>query len=151
MDRITWKTLEFEEKERHPDWLWTVGLVAALSAIVAFFYGNIFFGIFLLIAGAVVIMYALQKPKELEITLSETGITINELKIEYKAVEGFWLDESGKEDKLLLRVRGSFVPTLSFSLVGVKADDVRTLLLKHAKETELRESRSVALFDRIGF
>ncbi len=143
--------MEFENKDKHPDWLWTVGLISVLGAVLCFFYGNIFFGIFLIIAGAVVIMYALQKPKELEITIDESGVKINEMLIEYKSIPSFWLDENGKEDKLLLLVKGSFVPMLSFHLVGVKADDVRTLLSKYTKEVEMRESRSIALFDRLGF
>ncbi len=151
MNSITWKTMEFENKDKHPDWLWTVGLISVLGAVLCFFYGNIFFGIFLIIAGAVVIMYALQKPKELEITIDESGVKINEMLIEYKSIPSFWLDENGKEDKLLLLVKGSFVPMLSFHLVGVKADDVRTLLSKYTKEVEMRESRSIALFDRLGF
>lgn len=152
MESITWKTLEFEKKEnRHPDWLWTVGLVAALSATISFFYGNIFFGILLIVAGAVVILYALRDPKELSITIDENGIRINELSISYKNVRGFWLDESGKDDKLLLLVSGSFVPQLSLPLEGVTAEAVRTILSKFATETEMRESRSIALFDRLGF
>lgn len=151
MNTITWKTLEFEKKNRHPDWLWTVGLVSILSAVLCFFYGNIFFGIFLIIAGAVVILYALRDPKELTITLNDTGITINEIFIDYKAVTAFWLDESGKEDKLLLLVKGTFVPQLSLPIVGIRSQDIRDLLTKYNKEEEMRESRSIALFDRIGF
>lgn len=122
MDTISWKTFEFEKKDRHPDWLWTAGLISVLGAVLCFFYGNIFFGIFLIIAGAVVILYALQKPKELEITIDESGVKINEMMIEYKSIPSFWLDESAKEDKLLLLVKGMFVPIISFHLSGVKAD-----------------------------
>ena len=151
MNSINWKTVEFEKKDRHPDWLWTVGLVSVLGAVLCFFYGNIFFGIFLIIAGAVVILYALRDPKELDVTIDETGVKINEIFFDYKAIPSFWLDESGKEDKLLLLVKGSFVPMLSVNLVGVKAQDIRELLSKFTKEEEMRESRTVALFDRLGF
>jgi uncharacterized membrane protein HdeD (DUF308 family) len=58
MQPLSWKTLEFEKKQRHPDWIWVVGLVSVLSAVVSFFYGNIFFGIFLIVAGFVTIVYA---------------------------------------------------------------------------------------------
>lgn len=143
--------MEFEKKDRHPDWLWTVGLISVLGAVLCFFYGNIFFGIFLIIAGAVVILYALRDPKELTIILDESGIKINELLFDYKAVTAFWLDESGKEDKLLLLVKGSFVPQLSLPIVGVRSEDIRDLLGKYSKEEEMRESRSIALFDRLGF
>ena len=119
--------------------------------MLCFFYGNIFFGIFLIIAGAVVILYALRDPKELDVTIDETGVKINEIFFDYKAIPSFWLDESGKEDKLLLLVKGSFVPMLSVNLVGVKAQDIRELLSKFTKEEEMRESRTVALFDRLGF
>ena len=143
--------MEFEKKDRKPDWIWTIGLVAFLSAVVAFFYGNIFFGIFLIIAGAVTIIYALKHPKELRISIEEKGVSINESLIEYKSITSFWLDETGKEVKLLLLVKTSFVPTLSLPLVGVSVQQVRDALTPHTKETEMRESRSVALFDRIGF
>ena len=151
MDSITWKTLEFEKKDRHPDWLWTVGLVAAIGATLCFFYNNVFFGIFLVLAGAITIIYALHDPKELTVLIDESGIHINDTNYDYKRVPSFWLDESGKEDKLLLLVKGSFVPMLSLPLSGVKAEDVRAVLTKYTKEVEMRESRSIAIFDRIGY
>jgi hypothetical protein len=92
MKPLSWKTLEFEKKDRSPDWIWTVGLVSVLSSVVSFFYGNIFFGIFLLIAGAVTIIYALKHPKELSVTISELGVSINEELIDYKNITSFWLD-----------------------------------------------------------
>jgi hypothetical protein len=143
--------MEFEEKDRHPDWLWSIGLIALLSAIVCFFYGNIFFGIFLIIAGAVTILYALQKPKELTILINDKGVSINNELIEYKTLSAFWLDENGKHDTLLLLVKSSFMPQLALPLVGVKADEVRALLAQYTKEEEMRQSRSIALFERIGF
>ncbi len=151
MKPLSWTTLEFEKKDRHPDWVWTVGLVSVLAAVVSFFYGNIFFGIFLVIAGAVTIIYALKHPKELSIIINETGVSINESLIDYKSITSFWLDETGKEAKLLLLVKTSFIPTLSIPLVGVSASQVRDALTPHVPEEEMRESRSVALFDRIGF
>ncbi len=148
---ISWSTHEFEHKERHPDWLWTVGLVFGLAAVVSFFYSNIFFGIFLCIAGAVTIIYARQRPKLLSITIVEKGIGINGDLIPFEKITQFWLDESGKPDKLLLQVQGSFVPVLSLPLEGVTAETVRAALKPHIQEVFIRESRSVKLFDRFGF
>jgi hypothetical protein len=148
---LSWTTQEFEKKERHPDWLWTVGLVFTLGAVVAFFYGNIFFGIFLVIAGAVVIIYALRNPKSLTIAIEDKGIRINGDLIQYEKIIQFWLDETDKPDKLLLRVKGSFVPTLSLPLEGVSTETVRSALKPYATEEELRESTSVKIFDRFGF
>lgn len=151
MEPLSWTTLEFEKKDRHPDWLWSVGLIALLASAVSFFYGNIFFGIFIIIAGAVMIMYARKHPKELSITISDEGVSINDALIPYQNITSFWLDESGKQGKLLLLVKNSFIPTLALPFSGVSALQVRTILAPHVKEEELRESRSIALFDRLGF
>lgn len=148
---LSWSVHEFEKKERHPDWMWYVGLVFGLTAVIAFFYGNIFFGIFLCIAGAVVILYALQQPKLLIIAIEEKQLSVNAEGIPYEKITQFWLDETGKPDKLLLRVQGSFVPVISLPLEGVSAEAVRAALAPKLKEVEMRESTSVKLFDRIGF
>lgn len=151
MQPLSWTTLEFEKKDRHPDWVWTVGLVALLASAVSFFYGNIFFGIFIIIAGAVMILYARQHPKELMVTINETGVAINGDMIEYKDITSYWLDDKGKQGKLLLLVKNSFIPTLALPLVGVSTEQVKEAIAPFAKESELRESRSIALFDRLGF
>lgn len=149
---LSWSVHEFEKKERHPDWLWTVGLVFGLGAVVSFFYGNIFFGIFLVVAGVVTILYALKDPKLLVIAFADDGIDINKQLIPFGSITHFWLDETGKPDKLLLRVKGSFVPTIVLPLEGVTADAVRQKLKeKTVPEEPLRESNSVKLFDRFGF
>ncbi len=148
---ISWSAQEFEEKNRHPDWHWTVGLVFGLAAVISFFYGNIFFGIFLVIAGAVMIIYARQKPKLLAVTIDEKGVTINGDLIPRDKITQFWLDETDKADKLLLQVKGSFIPVISLPIVGVVTESVRAALKPHVKEEVLHESRSIKIFDRFGF
>ncbi len=148
---LSWSAQEFEPKERHPDWVWYAGLLFAIIATTSFFYGNIFFGIFLVVAGTVTIIYALRKPKTIPISIEADAVSINNEKILFGAITQFWLDETGKPDKLLLRVKGSFVPIISLPLEGVRADAVRTVLAPHAKEEFIRSSLSEKLFDRIGF
>ena len=102
MDPITWKTMEFTEKERHTDWVWYAGLIALAIAIGSFLLHNLFFGIFAIIAGATVIYMSSHKPRELTITLEEKGIYINEEFFAYGVIKQFWLDESQKPDKILI-------------------------------------------------
>lgn len=151
MPELTWTTLEFEAKDRHPDWVWYAGLIAGIASVVAFFYGNIFFGIFAVIAGATVIIYAYRPPQTLTITINDTGVVINEDLIAYDSIKQFWLDETGKQDKLLLLVKTVFMPMNSFPLEGVTAESVRAALLPHVPESFMRESTSTKLFDHLGF
>lgn len=151
MGPISWTTLEFEEKDRHPDWIWYAGLIFALSATVSFFYKNIFFGIFLVIAGALVIMFSTRKPKHISIVLDEKEIIIDEDRIGYERVKQFWIDETEKPDKLLLLVKGAFIPMVVLPLSGIGAETVRAKMKLHTQEVRMRESMGVKIADRLGF
>ncbi len=150
-DSITWTTLEFEPQERHRDWNWYAGLVAAIVAVLAFFYGDMFFGIFAIIAGITVIIYAVLPPKHLTILINADGVSINQELIPYASIKQFWLDETGKHDKLLLLVKGSFVPLMALPLQGVTAESVRAVLKPHTPEVAMRESRTIKIFEQLGF
>ncbi len=151
MSTVSWTTLEFEPKERHQDWNWYAGLIAAIVATIAFFYGDVFFGIFAVIAGIVVIIYAIRPPKHLAIVINDSGVSVNEEVIPYPAIQQFWLDETDKNDKLLLLVKGSFVPMISLPLEGISAETVRAAMKDHAPEVEMHESRSLKIFEHLGF
>ena len=151
MEGLSWTTLEFEEKDRHPDWLWYAGLIFGIAATVSFFYGNIFFGIFLIIAGASVIMFAMRKPTQITISFHEKELVIDSEHIVYERIKQFWIDETEKPDKLLLLVKGSFIPMLSLPLGGVTAEAVRTEMTKHAPEVLMRESTGTKIAERLGF
>jgi hypothetical protein len=144
--------MEFEKKDRHPDWIWYAGLIAVIISILSFFFNNIFFGIFAIIAGAAVILLALRDPKPLTVTINDDGIQINEDLFPYAVVRYFWLDETGKQDKLLLLVQKSFIPLIAITLEGVSAETIRVALkAKEIVEEPLRESSGVHIFERLGF
>ena len=151
MEGLSWTVLEFEEKDRHPDWLWYAGLIFGIAATVSFFYGNIFFGIFLIIAGASVIMFAMRKPTRIAISFHEKELIIDSEHIVYERIKQFWIDETEKPDKLLLLVKGSFIPMLALPLGGVTAETVRTEMTKHAPEVLMRESTGTKIAERLGF
>ncbi len=151
MNPLSWTTLEFEEKDRHPDWIWYAGLVFAIAAIVSFFYSNIFFGIFLLIAGAAVILFAMRKPDLITVTFEEKELIVDREHIDYTRIKQFWIDETEKPDKLLLLVKGSFIPMLAVPLSGVTAEAVRTEMHKHAPETLMHESLGTKIAERLDF
>lgn len=151
MQPLSWSTLEFEPKDRHPDWLWYVGLIFGIASVLSFFYGNIFFGIFLVVAGVAMLFFAQRAPQTLSITLDEKELIINDEHIAWERVRQFWIDETAKPDKLLLLVKGSFIPMQSLPLVDVTAEAVRTELLKHAPEVAMRESTGTKIAERLGF
>jgi uncharacterized membrane protein len=143
--------MEFEAKDRHPDWVWTAGLVFGIAATISIFYDNLFFGIFLVVAGILIIMGAIRAPKQLTISIEEKMIRVNDDTIVYERVKRFWIDETAKPDKLLLLVRGGLSPVMAFSLEGVTAEAVRTALsAKEIPEEFIRESTGVKIAERLG-
>lgn len=148
---VTWTTLEYEQPDRHRDWNWYAGLIAVIIATISFFYGNIFFGIFIIVAGITVILYALRTPRHLTIIINDNGVSINQALIPYATIQQFWLDETDKQDKLLLLVKGAFIPLFILPLQGVTTDTVREALKPHLPEVEMRQSRSVKFFEGLGF
>lgn len=149
---LSWKTHEFEKKERHRDWIWTAGFIALVIAIASFFYGNIFFGIFSLVAGGSVIFFALREPREITVILGEKSISTNGHEILYTNIEKFWLDESGKTDKLLLAVKSGLMAVIVIPIAEISTDAVRDFLKeKQIIEAEAALSFSTQLFDRLGF
>lgn len=151
MEPISWKTMEFTEKERHIDWVWYAGLIALVVAVGAFLLHNLFFGIFAIIAGATVIYMSTHKPKELTISIEEKGIRVNEEFFVYEAIRQFWLDESQKPDKILILVPG-IAPLRAYHLEGVSAATVRGALTgKIVLEAPLQESFGTRFLERLGF
>ncbi len=152
MEELSWITHEHPHKERTSDWVWYAGLISVIASALSFYYKNIFFGIFILVAGFVVIVIAIKKPREMKVMITKDVLFLNEAGIPLKAIERFWLDETGELDKLLLRVRGSFAPRIEITLEGVSAEDVREFLTScDCKEEEIRPSISAKVFDRLGF
>jgi len=151
MAEVTWTTLEFEEKERHSDWVWYAGLIAGIVAAISFFYGNIFFGIFAIVAGITVIMYSFHAPQPIVTTITDKGVQINHELVPYESIKQFWLDESGKQDKLLLLVKRAFLPMIILPVEGVTAETIRESLAPHLPQVEMRDSTSAKIFDRLGF
>lgn len=151
MPEISWTTLEFEERKKHRDWIWYAGLLAVLVSAFSFYYGNIFFGIFSILAGIIVIFYSKRKPRELNISLSKEGVDIDGHKIPFSSIQQFWLDESGKQDKLLLLTKSFVLPLEVLPIEGISSDDIRSFLKEHIKEEFLRESLGNSIFDYLGF
>lgn len=151
MPDITWTTLEFQENSRHRDWVWYAGLIAGLMAAVAFFYNNTFFGIFLILSGITVIIYSFHAPKELTVAISKDGVSINEELVPFSALRQFWLDESEKQDKLLLLGNTFLFPMIVLPVEGVTAQAIREALTPHIPEVQMRDSVSTKIFDRLGF
>ncbi len=149
-----WDMEEFTFREKKVDWYWWVGLITLAGVLLSgLLWKNVFFALFILLAGILVIIAAQRRPDTNTIEVSELGIKIGKRFYAYADLAYFWiLEETDTEPaKLLLYspTASQPVPTLE---IGHDIDplELRDFLLDYIQEQELTESRLQKLLERIG-
>ena len=123
---ISWKALEYEHKEKHPDWFWSLGVIVLAGAVTAIIFGNILFAILLVVGAFTLALYASRKPEHIHVTLSDRGVIINKRLYPYLTLDSFWVED-------------------------VSPDEVRDFLLNHLPEEEHEEPLAHRIMERLGF
>jgi hypothetical protein len=152
MEKISWNGYEYTHHERSTDWFWTLGLIVVLSAGLAIYEGDILFGIFILISGALFAFFAIRKPLPVVYSLSDKGLLVNDTLIAKTTLKEFWIAEKDEGDHVLLLNlnQGSFPRLSIFVPQTVNLEALRTLLSTLATETSIRESASEKIFMMLG-
>ena len=152
MEKITWKALEYKKKEKTADWYWAVIIIAISMAAIAFILHNILFGIFLIIATTVLLMFSTKDPQIIEVSIDKRGIVVNKERYPFATIESFWLDISEeKNHKILLRSKKVFMPLIAIPLEDYHHLDIRDLLLEFLPEVEMHEPVSHKIMEKLGF
>ncbi|MFT7557802.1 MAG: hypothetical protein ACI83D_000472 [Planctomycetota bacterium] len=149
----TWTTPEFVYTENTPDWFWGIGLVTLAGAVLSFVFGNTLFGILILIGGVLLMAFSRHKPKDVEVSLSKVGVSINTDFASYETINTFWIHVDKHEHyKVFLQ----FDPEGEVKMVAPIAEDidpgqVREFLLNYIKEEELQESFPLRILEKFGY
>ena len=152
---ITWEAPEFEHRERNLSWYWTS--IALAAAIIAFavFQKNFLFGLFIVVAEILIIVWGDRMPRMVSFSLSEKGIEIENEKIRlFSEMESFSIDESPKDglwDVLVFHFHGKFKLPLIVHLPKEKLEEIRSSIKKTLKEIDYEPSFLDSLEKLIGF
>ena len=152
---ISWKALEYEHKEKHPDWFWSLGVIVLAGAVTAIIFGNILFAILLVVGAFTLALYASRKPEHIYVTLSDRGVIINKRLYPYLTLDSFWVedveDHSNTIPKLILKSKKLLMPYIIIPVEEVSPDEVRDFLLNHLPEEEHEEPLAHRIMERLGF
>ncbi|MEK7514504.1 MAG: hypothetical protein AAB587_01660 [Patescibacteria group bacterium] len=148
---LHWRTFEYREKERGRDWFWAVGIICFSSAVSAILLNNALFGILILIGGGTVMLYAVRKPRKIDVEVSDKGIVSGRELYPFESLESFWVEEDPAYPRILLKSKKFFLPLISVSIENMPTDIVRQYLLEHIPEKEIHESIFETLFNYLGF
>ena len=144
--KIEWQASEYEHKERSSDWFWAVGIIAFAIAIVSIIFGNIIFGVLVLIRAFSLAIFANRPPNILDVTVDERGITRDKVQYPYSSLESFWIDIEHPHKKIILRSNKMLMPLIIIPISDeVDIDNLHDKLSLFLKE----EFHSLPLIERL--
>ena len=151
IDKIEWSAPEYRHKEKSVDFIWTIGLVALVSCIIALWLKNYLFSVFIFISGACLILFSIRPPLDVNFSIETDGITLGKDKYDWKKIKFFNIKKNKDEALLLIEIDKYLLPIYTIPLPLDKADQVRTSILKVIQTKELEESKSMIFMEKLGF
>ena len=147
-DKITWTVLEYEHREKTPDWFWALAIVAIAGSIAAIIHKNYLLAIFIILATFLMAVISLRKPQEIEVELNTKGVCVDSAFYPYKNLKSFFVHEK----KLLLHSNRPIMPIITLHLRDNFLEErVNIFLEKYLKEEEMEEPFSHRLMELLGF
>lgn len=148
---LHWQTSEYEEKERHPDWFWSVGILTVAIAATSIILNNVLFALIILLGGFSLTIYAIRKPKKIDVALNEKGVLLDKLFYPYYTLESFWIEEHETHPRILIKSQKLLMPYLVINIEEVEPEKVRKYLVRHIHEVFHSESIFHRILERLGF
>ena len=110
--KIEWQAAEYEHKERGSDWFWAVGIITFAIAIASIIFGNIIFGVLVLIGAFSLAIFANRPPNVLDMVVDDRGVTREKVHYPYSTLESFWIDVEHPHKKIILRSNKMLMPLI---------------------------------------
>ncbi len=148
---MEWEAPEYTHKEKSMDFLWTIALIALAVAILALWFHNYVFAIFILISGACLIFFTLRKPENMHFAISTEGVQMGKDKHPWKSIKSFDIKNGEPYNKLMIVTSRYFLPVYAIPLPQSLAKEVTEDLLTVIPRIEMEESRSMLFMEKLGF
>lgn len=147
--KIVWYGPEYSFQAKRGDWFLALWIASASVAVLATIFRNILFAVFILVSCVAITLYANRKPREVEFTLDERGISINGQLYPYAELETFWIDE--RTNKLIFTSHRLLSTHLVAFIGGAPRGEIRDLLLDYLLEEEHPEPLAEKIMSLLGF
>jgi hypothetical protein len=148
---ITWTAPEHLYTEKKTDWYWSVGIITLALAAVAFMFGNVITGIFVIVAAAALVLHASRPAQIVSYEINDRGIIANNVLYPFLTLESFWIPHDEFPPKLILKSRKLFMPFIIMYIDEVDPEKVREVMLTYIAETMHREPFLKHVLERLGF
>lgn len=148
---ISWAAPEHLYTEKRLDWYWSVGIITLAVAAVAFIFGNVITGIFVIVAAVALVLHASRPPRTLNYEINDRGIVAGDILYPFLTLESFWIPHDETPSKIILKSRKLLMPYIIIYIDEVDPEEVRQVMLTYIAETMHREPILKHLLERFGF
>lgn len=148
---ITWTAPTHIYTEKKTDWYWSVGIITLALAAVAFIFGNVITGIFVIVAAVALVLHASKPAEIVTYEINDRGIIADKVLYPFLTLESFWIPHDEFPPKLILKSRKMFMPYIVIYIDEVDPEKVREVMLTYIAETMHREPILKHILERFGF
>lgn len=148
---LEWHSPEHHFDKKKSEWYWMLGIICVGACVLAFYFGNILFGILLIVAGGTVGLLSYKETKSVPIKIVDKGIIFGRHMYPWTSCRSFWIeDEHIHGARILLHPLSVFMPLITIPInEEVDLNNVRDLLLEFLEEEFLQESIIHKWFDNL--
>jgi len=141
-------------REKTSDWYWAVGIITLCVAVISIIFGNVLFGLIVVIGGFILSIFAARRPDLVRFEINKSGILINRRLYPFGTLESFFVEDNihhEMQSKLLVKSQHLMVPLIVIPLEGVDPKEIRDFLLDHLLEEHHQESLGQKIMEGLGF
>jgi hypothetical protein len=149
---VTWEAPEHHHVEKGNDWFWALGLLSIAGSSAAFIFGNVLFGIVILLGAITMVILAMQEPKVIPFAVLTRGIRVGNELYPYSTLESFTIDEDHRHGpQLLIKSKKLLMPLLIMPVPPEYVDDIDDLIGGRLPEEHLEEPVAHRILEFFGF
>jgi len=140
-NHVEWIAPEFKQQKKDRSWFLVSGLIAIGLFAWAIFTKNFLFAILVGLSYFSIAVYAVKKPRNIEIAITPKGVKVDGTLYEYDNLRSFWIFYNPPEVReLSLRSKKTIMPYVKIPLGEINPVEVRRTLIKYLPERKQTES-----------
>lgn len=149
---VYWEAPEHFHIEKTGDWYWIFGIFAIAGSISSIIFGNILFGIVIILGTTVMMLYAHHPPRIINFEISGRGIRVEDTLYPYSTLESFFIDEDHRHGpQLIVKSKKLLSQFLIIPIPEENSDEIETILASRLYEEHLEEPIAHKLLEIFGF
>ncbi len=133
---LEWSAFDHEELNNRLRYFSVAGIIVAVLLAYIIYVKYYFGAVFLIVMFVVFIFYKLQKPREINYTLTSHGLYIGNKYYGWHEIHSFWFIETKKQINLHMLLNKKYMPQVTLDVTNIESEDVRNILQEHLPEQE---------------